>query len=135
MNYEAISLSHWEIVTTLLLLLALYHWFEAKEDKNNLGHINHQVNWLGRATVGVIIAFAMYQFRLKTISFSLVLMAYSWITIDIALALKLGQNPLTYIGSGYWDEVFKQRFSNPRVALWIAKGTLLVITVILHLLL
>lgn len=133
------------IIATLFYVLYLV--LDARQDSlyiRKYGLIYHKWNWALRAVTGLGIGYAHYQNWVCTLAYAGLLIPLTWIIFDIAINLFLGKNPITYIGSGDWDEVFKWLFDKnfrrkqhlnmelshrPVMAMWIVKLTLLALAI------
>lgn len=113
----------------------LYLTFDAWQDSwyiKKYGRIYHGFNWVLKAFTALGIGYANFGDWLKTGAYCLLLVAITWIYFDFILYAFMKKNPVTYIGSGGWDEWFKFKFGNDGKndaravkAIWITKLILL----------
>lgn len=120
------------------LCYLLYIWIDARQDAEYIkkyGKIYHKWNWMLKACIAIGIGVTYFPNPIHALLYCLVLVPVTWILFDALLNAFLGRNPLTYIGSGHWDEVFKWYFGKKGTDLkraayymWAAKLILLAIT-------
>lgn len=124
-----------------LIMFAIYvayiilkSWNDSIEEKKSHSSPNHSLEWWMTALFATACGYGLTATLKGTFLFDLLMVPITWVLMDIATNLFLIQNPITYVGSGYWDEFFKHHFKEDAVkAMWICKLTLFIITCLLYL--
>lgn len=88
----------------------------------------HGLEWLQCAIVATIAGMIYSNHFWTIVSWDFWMLPISWIVEDFTINAFLGQNPLTHVGGGFWDDVFRLHFPNNTArAIWIVKLSILVV--------
>ncbi len=127
--------------THFLIMLGMYlayiilkSWNDSIEEKKSHSSPNHSLEWWMTALFATACGYGL-TFTLKGVFlFDLMMVPFTWVMMDMATNAFLKQNPITHIGSGYWDEFFKLHFKDEALkAIWVSKLILSLITCLLYL--
>jgi len=114
----------------------IYLVIDARQDASYIlryGRIYHGWNWALKASTIMGIGYANFENWIQTAAYCFLMVPITWIVFELFLYGFMDKNPLTYVGSGGWDEWFKYHFGNrgkndarASRAIWISKLLLLI---------